>query len=576
MSALYQLLDPAKRAAALAQQQQDVSPETEAALQQIGVKKDADPGIMSEGPVTDTGSTAGPVATAPAAAPVSPRDEVEQRFLDKLRMGKQPGTPGSIVNTAPSWYQAGPPPARSTGADVLNTLVGAGAAGAQRQADLSAKEPLRPFAMKAADQGRANTASALGGLMNLLANRKQAAFSENQDAALKDAQMYRALNGSGSAGAQELGYLNYDQRRQEFEARKQAALEKAELAKRRADPNSEESHQAQAAMVAAGVVPEDQAKGMSATQLEKFRTALMQGNMIDSRNELVDRKFLMDRAAKGADKEAEQTMQIDKEKREEQNKKDASFIPGTYFVNGHPPPPADSTKARQLVGDRREMIEGAKRLKEIQERLNEAGTLAGAGGNYASFLLPGEEKKLVEEAKFLQSKMTTASRRMDNMGVPQQFEIELQNALNPKAGTLQGFFRGPAAWDAIQGYYDKNGAQRVRDLGYGLEGDGGQAGATQQDVPTEQQVRVMPKPIVHAYKRGGQGEEIPVPSPVDSRSAPAGGAAAAVPVGATGSTPVGIFTVKTAKGNSSPRPMTQAQYEKAVQAFGADNVTRMQ
>lgn len=572
MNPLYQLLDPARRAA-LAAQQQDVSPETDAALQSIGVHKDADPGIVTGGPVTDTGTPA-PNAVAPTAQ--SPRDEVEQRLLEKLRTGTtQSGTPGSIVNTAPDWYKAGAPPARSIGSDVMNTIADAGAAGAQKQADLSAKEPLRPFAMKAADQSRANQASLLGGLASLL-NRKQNAFQANQDAALKDAQMFRALNGTGGVGSGEQAYLNYDQRRQEFAERQRLAAEKEAEQKRRADPESDESHQAQAALVGAGIITEDQARGKSAAQLEKFRTAYMQGNMIDSRNELTDRKFAMDRAAHGADKETEQLLQIDKEKRQEQNRKDEAFIPGTYYVNGHPPSSDVVKEARGFVGDRELMMNGAQRLKEIQGQLS---SLEGAlgGYKYTQWLASPEAKKVLAEAKLLNTKMSAAARNLDHMGVPQQFEIDLQKSVNPDAGTLQGFFTGPVAWDAVSKFYGEEGAKQARlRYGLGFEGDGGQASSTAQDRPAEQQVRALPKPVVHAYKRGGVGEEIPVQSGIEGGQPAAGGADKLPMPGATGSTPIGVFTVKTAKGNSSPRPMTQAQYEKAAALYGADNVTRMQ
>lgn len=568
MDSLYQLLDPAKRAAALAQQQQDVSPETDAALQQIGVKKDADPGIVAPGPVTDTGT---PVA---APAPLSPEAEVEQRIQDRLRAGKE-GTPGALLNTAPDWFHAEAPPKRSVGADVLQTLTGAGAAGAQRQADLSAKEPLRPFAMKAADQGKANTASALGGLVGLLANRKSDAYNANQEAALKQAQMYRVLNGTGGAnGDQE--YLNYRLRRAEYEERQRLAREKAESEKRRNTLGTPESDAAQQSLVDMGMDPET-AKHYTAAQAEKYRTSLMQRVHEDFRGQEADRQFNMNRAARMNDKEAEQLLQVDKEQRAERSKKDEAFIPGTYYVNGHPPPSDVVKEARGFVGDRKLMMDGSARLKEIQSQL---GTLEGSlgGYKYTAWLASPEAKKILAEAKLLNTKMNASARNLDHMGVPQDFEIQMQKGVNPDAGTLEGFFTGPVAWDAVSNYYDKKGAEQAR-LRYnlGFEGDGGQQGSTAQDVPAEQQVRSLPKPVVHAYKRGGQGEEIPVPSPAAGSVPAAGGSADAVPAGATGATPVGIFTVKIpGKGNTSPKPMTQAQYEKAVQAFGPDAVQRMQ
>jgi hypothetical protein len=172
--------------------------------------------------------------------------------------------------------------------------------------------------------------------------------------------------------------------------------------------------------------------------------------------------------------------------------------------------------------------------------------------------------------------MSTAARRLDMMGVPQQFEIEIQNSLNPRAGTIGGLFAGNASWDAINDYYSVHGRERLNTLGYAYEGspEATNAKTPELDRPAETQVTRYAKPPQRSAKTGGAAPEY---GQVGQGAAPAPGPAPAPMSGAgikgTAKDAIGVFQIAD---GSSPYYLTQAQYQKMVEKYGADRVKRLQ
>src|SRR6266571_3720323 len=126
MNPTFQLLDPAKA-------------EEEAPTFQLLDPEKAEEGAglaeVQTPDISTSTSTQDPVNTFGRYAQISP-DQEKQAVQDALASAHAQSASGTgqLASTKPSWYQGGPPPARSTGMDIASALANAGAAGAQRQA----------------------------------------------------------------------------------------------------------------------------------------------------------------------------------------------------------------------------------------------------------------------------------------------------------------------------------------------------------------------------------------------------------------------------------------------------------
>lgn len=525
-----------------------------------------------------------PAQAAPAPVP-GPQDtgaySDEQR--DALRQQVYAGALGPsgvsgsskdrLLNAAPAWYEGGKPPSKLAG-NITDAIGGAMAQGAQKQADYLMSLPQRRPSLKLQDANRGALNAAAAGVLSALVNRKSNDYAAQQDAALKEAQMQKlAGDRFASGGDRALAALRYDEGVQQHQAAARAAAEKAEMARREADPNSEESKQAVALAVKSmplQVKPEDVGK-MSLKDLKLMRTALMQGQHEQQSASEFDRRGDRKLAEDIGGEERAQQARIEQEQREAKDKLASQELPGYKRISGRAAPPAVYEKAAATKAAGERIARNASRLKEIQGELNDANLMSAAlggstvgGVDVGIALAPEKEAKLLAEAKELEHQLITDSRAADNLGVLQKYELDLERSYNPKAGTLQGFFAGAPQWDAIADKARYVTDTNLRAWGWGKEGE--QFPDQPLDAPAASQVTRHAKPVV----RNARGQEVSLPG-VSDLGSPQAPAAQPQTGGA-----VGIFSVKTSQGTSAPRPMTQAQIDRVIQQYGQDALIRMQ
>lgn len=480
-----------------------------------------------------------------------------------------------LMNAAPGWYTPSEPPKTQTTLGALAGGAGALAQGAQATAESRAQDPYRSPQNKAKDQVNATKAGIASSLLGYFAGRPQAEFQTRQDAALKDAQMQKLASDRFNAGGNTaLGLLNYDDRVRQHNAALQAAEAKALQAAENDDAGSERSARAREAARAAGLQVPDT---MSATDVTKMRTALMQSHHEDFQAKQYDIKHGNEISDTLSKEERAQLARVQQEQREARERDTQFAIPGLVPISGRAPDPKSVNDAKILKGDTEEMAAGARELKEIQKAVQDANLMAGAlgGYQYTKFATPQAQQALIQKAALIQAKMSTAARRLDMMGVPQQFEIEIQNSLNPRAGTLNGLFTGASSWDAINDYYSAHGRERLKNLGYAYEGSPEAANAKTPalDQPAEGQVTRYTKPPQRSARTGevvpeyGQvGGAAPAPGPAPAPMSGAG-------IKGTAKDAIGVFQIAD---GSSPYYLTQAQYQMMVEKYGADRVKRLQ
>lgn len=510
-------------------------------------------------PVEGAQVAAPEVAAAPAVT--SPQEQI-QKNLEARLLGGDPtaGSGGSsrLANAAPPWYTPLAPPRQSVGAGAAGLAGQVLAQGAQKRADLGAAQPLRTLRNKMADQNAATGSALLGGLVNLLANKPQADYAQQQDAALKQAQMQKILSdGRNSGNDQSLGYLNYLQRQGVIDSRAKAAAQAAEVAARRADPNSQDSKHAVDQARAAGLNVPD---GTSYDDVMKMRTAYMEDAQREFRGNESDRTAQNTEARRIEQLRREQLAQVRKEQRAEEKRMAENTIPGRAWANG-PPDETTARKARDLVAASDTIDRGAQRLAEIQDELEKEGVLAAAGGQYTLIrgVLPKETQAKLEEAKQIQRNMVNAYRQRANYGALTGHEQELATEMNQAAGSPQGYFIGRPAWDALRKENAVQGDAQLRSLGSVPEAEGKKSPSLAK--PPEQQIQEFEAPAIQPYQHHGKA------------AAPSAPAAEKLPAG--GGDYIGVFSLKNDKGMSSPRPLTKEQYD-ALPEDVRNRLVRMQ
>lgn len=530
-------------------------------------------------PTAETNVAAAPIATPSAftgpagSGKIDPltvlrqkrRAQAEQVAYDSIfNPDKETSSTSSLVSTKPTWYQGGPPPEEKPGLGALKSLVQSGAANAQKQADLSAKEPLRHFANKVADQNRAGTASMLSGVLGSLIDNKQQNYAQELDAASKQAQMYKTLSGkTGREGSDALGYLNYIERTERNDELQAETERKAELARQYRDPNSEISKSRREALIASGVVTPEQVEGKSGEDLDKMRTAFMQTQAQGNRANEFDRQAVIKQAEELNKANVQQVMHAENEKRDEQRRREQAYVPGVQWA-GAPPNQKAVEEVREFKGAHDAIDQAAKQLTEIQERLNQKGLLASAGaGDYRIIegSLDDEGKALVEQARQAERAAVDAYRKRAQYGALTGREQEFAQQMIQGAGTLRGRFIGRAAWDALRQENDSMVKNLMKSRGAYFEGEAPQAVQTQQDLPSEQLIHRFRAP--QQYKRGGQPAEI-VSDPLQNSSEPSSSAAPTAPG-------MHMYEVTTSKGPTR-RPLTPQQVLTLTQKLGASNV----
>jgi hypothetical protein len=537
-------------------------------------------GVISQGQLGDDA----------VIAPSRPQGAFTPEQVDALRaqvLGGvgAPSVSGSgnsrLMNAAPGWYTPSEPPKTRTTLGALAGGAGALAQGAQATAESRAQDPYRSPQNKAKDQVNATKAGIASSLLGYFAGQPQAEFQNRQDTALKDAQMQKLASDRFNAGGNTaLGLLNYDDRVRQHNAGLAAAEAKAQLAREMADPSSERSVKMRAAARAAKL--EGVTDDMSADDITKMRTALMQAHHEDHTASEFDRRSDRAQAETLSKEERGNAARIEQEKREASEREAQSAIPGLVPVSGRAPHPADVSAAKDLKTDLEELRDAAGRLQAIQKEVEDANRIAGVLGGYdgTKWAVPEKQQQLIAEANYQHLRMISAARKVDKLGVLQQFEKQMEEGVNPRVGTFNGYFTGKAQWGAIDKYYSQYAQKRMHDLGYAYEGtpEAANAKSPALDRPTAEQVRTYPKPAIRDakgnvqpnYGEVSQGASGAATGPAAPRpAAPMSGAG----IKGTAKDAIGVFQIAD---GSSPYYLTQAQYQKMVEKYGADRVKRLQ
>jgi hypothetical protein len=533
--------------------------------------------------------------------------EREQIIADlKAQMNGQPvgGVDGggyAQVDLRPSWYKRflskndydiSGPPTTSVGADIAGAVGSAATEGAQQNVNQLARMPGARADQVARLQAKANSRGMLTAGLGALLNKKSHDFDTQQKRAAVDSSTLNKRVKTGASINERLGYLNFDKttKRNEELAQQKAIEEAKRIAE--ADKASPESIRSQVAAVGSGTVSPELANDLSKEELQKWRPAFQQTQAQEHGDQKFDRERDRLESEKLGDEERDDVRRQEAERREALNKRRENFIPGRAWANNTPPPPAVAAEARTLTSDRDEMMKGAERLAALQARLEEMNGMAAAvGQSVDAYIGDAESKQLLAEAKLIQAKMSTAARRMDNMGVPQQFELELQNSLNPVAGSIGAYFRGRAPWDAIKKYYDETGEAQLRVRGSFPSDDQSRPNEDPLAAPVEEGVRRYPRPPVRRANGSPPvtNVQVPVGAPAGTQSEfgvqpgdSLGGAQPVPPIpadarkagtpspvaGPQGDKPMGgMWIVNMPSGPTKPRPLTESQYKMLQQKF---------
>lgn len=490
-----------------------------------------------------------------------------------------------LFDRRPDWYKRyadgfDAPPVVSTGAAAAQAGVGAAADAAKAKADYYERAGFKPDFV-AGQHKKAGMLGVGSQVLGALLGGQSAQFDQQQKRAALEAQMATAGKGSGNQGMtpnEILGGMNYFKTKLRNEQLWQKQVDEAKETFAKADPNSPESRSAQQVLVQAGMLKPEQAGQFNATQLKEGKTALMQRESEDFRAEEFDRQQDRQENQTLGKEEREQLARVDEEQRKEEQRRQESFVPGWAWANDTPPSTAEVSKARQAVSDRDLMIKGSDELQQIQDKLEEANGLAAAAGTTVlRYLGDDESKELLSRGKRLTHEMNIAARRLGAMGVPQLFEQQMVEAVNPNAGDIGTLFKGKSDWRSTGDFYRNETGKQLKTL-YGIyEQDDPErpTGGNRLAKPAEQQVRTYARPPVRRH-----GEQ-PAPQAV-TPAAPgqAAGVPPQAPAGYKGSkvpaNTYGFFQLRTPRGTTTAYPLSKKRYDEAVKAYGAENVIQVQ
>lgn len=115
-----------------------------------------------------------------------------------------------------------------------------------------------------------------------------------------------------------------------------------------------------------------------------------------------------------------------------------------------------------------EMEYNARELLALHEELGAMAKL----GTLAS-LTDSETASKIARARILHNDLTTAQRQLANMGVPQQYELELVESVLPQLGTINGILMAGHAYTSVLDEAPKKAARRMSKLGYVPDADAG-------------------------------------------------------------------------------------------------------
>jgi hypothetical protein len=400
-----------------------------------------------------------------------------------------------------------------------NPLVGLGQALAQSSKsrnDVIQNASNLSLATKLDAARSAGLAGALGGLADSVMDKKRSDAEAQLNADAKRAQMFRALHPKGSGAATLGSILNIDQRERQIGENNARYEAKSAAEAQKADPNSEASKSYREAMYRAGA-PAGTLDGLSMNDMAAARTFNMQTTRLDAMGSEKDRALQNELYAAEEKRRAQQATDIMDERRKLDREQQAVQIPGMVTIK--PVTEQAYKESLPLASAHRVLVNGNRELAEIQKKLElNRGILGGATGEFQAWLGSDEAKQLLARAKQLHTGKVNATRVLENFGVPQEFELKLINAMNPEAGSLSGFFKGPANWEESAKFADERLRGMLKDRGYMFPDDPG-VYSKPEDAPVDSQVLKVDRQFTPYRPRGAgaKKEALPEVPPVSEK-----------------------------------------------------------
>ena len=402
---------------------------------------------------------------APVAPPVAPPKAPPPPSAPILATAA-PGE-SKVVSTKPDWYEPLAPPKTSPIPGVVGGL-GLGLLGAL----LARKNP-----------GVAAGMAGLGGLsaMQSLADAPQREFDNRTTAAERQAAMHAKLNGGGGDSTGELGRLELA--RKKFEAQQiEDARKLAEDTQLNLMDSPETRKERQIAFDLSQGRPDgltmDQLNKMNGADIRRWRTGLQQlagqargadfgKEAHNRRTETQFEQSILANAEHDRREGIEEEMQVGKEGREQVKLDEQSEIPGYAFTGKRAPNVASVEKAR-LLADSTEVAEmAANNMVALWKKLD---TKARVSPAWLEGALSDEDRGAVNELRTWGLTLDTAQRSLANMGVPQQFEMEIMRTVSPDATGIRALLNNGQAWAAQGRVLGQLADTRMRKYGYSRQG----------------------------------------------------------------------------------------------------------
>lgn len=364
------------------------------------------------------------------------------------------------ISTAPDWYKEkkyeGPPGSN----DWAKALIGMGSGMISGPAQAGLDNPLRPFSQKQTDAKQVALGNGLDALLGGLVGGKRKQYDDDLEAAQKQSSMNK-LSHSGSTGAlselnnatKMLGILNQSRSIDSVEKnRSLAQAREAELH----NQNSPELVAAKKLLVAKGMATPEELEGQTLATLQKQYGLINTSESEAGKNARQEAGAVNDRSKIAVQKNAESEAKAEAKRNEDlQREAQAHVGDDVEWKGGLPPDEATQRKAREIYGAKKFGIQALDRMTQIQQELEGmsrgyTGTVDEWLGRVAGTPEAAKAQELVAEAAQIQNFLTIEARKISNMGVPQEWEQRLVASLNPRAGSLIGYLKGNANWQALK------------------------------------------------------------------------------------------------------------------------------
>lgn len=501
-------------------------------------KQFVDSGVAAEPPPVPEQAYVPPAAEQEPATPPEPEpaavaavpsdldaniDTARKQAMSELGQarGASTQTDAQLVSAAPDWYKGllGAPPKPKS--QVLGNLVGAGIAALPQGSDgywhggylrgtHGTPAPDRTNHNPEYAQQKQMIGQAVAGAINNDPATEQ--YNSNLAAAGKQASLMKTLRDSRrDSNGQSVGAYNALLREKQLKDAEAGAAAKAAADKDSHSMDSAITHEARDAAVATGQISKEEADNMNAFQLQKWRVSLDKQTNRDFSGSEADRRLLNRNSVEIGKEGRVQTYEAAKENRQQQALDQQAAIPGRAVgtvVNGvpvHAPDKAAVERAKAIATSTDIISQNAREMKQIQAQLEQQKhAFAGATGLLEQWAGSPEAKSLLARAQVLQQATSTAQRELEHLGVLQQFEKQMVESVDPQAGSITGFFRGPGLWDAMSDYYQKEADLRLNKLGYPKAGDAGGQSGLAVDNPATAAPKFDAAPLTQYRRRGAQ------------------------------------------------------------------------